>query len=147
MSKLQRFQTAIGAATFFSVMFFGLKAILPDSSPITVHSLTYDPATGLVTVDRTIDTDQPYFVMSKTAQVIDQDTLDPLEGCEGIKFVNFMAGHRRDAVPLAQWSGNPACTPESLSPGTYRLAAVYIWGDHQLAAVGEPFTIPEKKSP
>lgn len=140
MSITQTFVgTALGAGLIFAASNFALKAVLPLPVPITVHALTY--ANGMVTVDRTIDSDQPYFAARKVGQVINTKTGSAEPQCDGTKFANFTAGQRSDTVPLAQWSGNADCTPESLAPGEYQLVAVYSWGDQQLAVVGKPFTI------
>lgn len=139
MSKLEKIQTAVGSATLFAVLFFGLRAILPEPLPITIHELSYKD--GMVTVDRTINTDQLYFFMRKSGDVIDQKTMEPVPECSGVKAANFMAGRRSDTVSLARWSGNDRCTPEILANSTFKLLAVYTWGDHQVAVTSGPFTI------
>jgi len=136
--------TAIGIM-LLTVMGSLAVQLVPDMvQPIKINSMTY--SRGMVTIDRTITTNNELFFMRKSGQVINRTTGDTVPGCDGIKSANFRAGRTKVTVTLEEWIGNTNCTPAMLTPGDYALQAVYIWGDHQAAFIGAPFTIPEVDS-
>lgn len=131
--------TIVGAAAL-AIMGSLAVQLVPDlSTPIVLNTLSYSE--GMMTVDRTVTTDKPAFFMRKSSQIVNTATGESIPECEGIKNENFREGRVKATVTMATWSGNPLCTPEVLGSGQFVPLAVYIWGDHQKAFMGEPFTV------
>lgn len=133
-------QTLIGGGVFVAVGSALLQMVLPAPAPITVHSLAFE--NGFVIQDRTVATSDPFYA-SWAAQVVDNETGEKLPWCFGSGSFAYKPGRRGVSLELSEWVGNPACTVESLPPGTYRLTAAWHWGESQAGAESKPFEVSE----
>lgn len=131
-------QTVVGTIALALIGGVAVNLVLPGPQPIVVHSLTYSD--GVVHQERTITTEQPAFFAAWTAQIVDAATGLPVPHCNGSGSWPYPAGYRVADIPLAEWVGNPLCTPESLDPTKqYRPVAAWYWGEDQTSHSGQPF--------
>lgn len=137
MSMIQ----SITAGAFVAVAVSAAISLVIPEKPIAVHSLSYQ--NGNIVQDRTIEADGDVFFMRWQAEIVNANTGRPLPHCVGSGSWNYTAGRLEVAIPLSEWTGSEFCTPSSLPPGEYYPRAVYIWGDNQLSARGEAFTVKE----
>ena len=132
-------QAATGVALMGGLIGLIVSALLPEPPPIMVASITYE--NGMITVDRDIIGDGNTSVyMRRSTELLDGNGERVLH-CAGIADINYPVGHVVRTVPLAQFIGEPACTPDSLAPGLYTPNTIYVAGDRQVQARGETFRI------
>lgn len=129
-------QTVIGGGILAVALNAALSLVLPDPTGIVVHGLTYK--NGLVTQDRTVLTNEAAFYAQWAAMVVDAQTGDVVPGCMGSGAAPYPSGRKAVTFSLANWTGNPHCTIDSLEPGrAYDLQAVWSWGDDSVSAKQE----------
>ena len=116
----------IGMAAVAAVVSTALQLVLPQPAPLVINNLTY--ADGIVTQDRTLNTDQPAFYAQWTATVENAETGESLRWCEGSGANGYPPGQKAVTFTLADWTGRATCTPDSLPPGLYALRASWRWG-------------------
>lgn len=131
-------QTIAGLAALGVAAQVFITSLLPDPPPIEVHSLTYQ--NGIVHQDRTVNSDVPFFYSKWQAQVVYASSGVAVEGCTGYRAWNYQYGRTVDDKPLAEWVNAPGCT---LSPGRYRLAASWFFGDAREFYRSEVFEVTE----
>jgi hypothetical protein len=134
-------QTVIGVVLLSAVATLGLRSVLPEQPRIEVHSITYSD--GQITQDRTVNSDTPEFFMRWAAKIEDAATGEVVGNCRGDGSFPYKSGRAARTMALDVWVGNPLCTPASLPPGQYVPVAAFVWGDQQVIARGDIFTIPE----
>ena len=132
---------AIGTAGLAALLHVAVTAVLPAQPPITVHRLALDGE--YVVQDRTVTAKgAPVFWMQWTAAVVDPVTRLPVAGCKGSGAFNYPTGHLTARMPLADWTGAPGCTVDTLPRGVpLQLSATYQWGGEQVSAASAPFTV------
>jgi hypothetical protein len=134
-------QFGIGVAVVGAVIALLADAILPSAPPISVASIKYHD--GMITVDRNIVSENQSVYMRRSTELIDANTGERVLFCAGVADINYPSGHVVRTVPLAQFIGNPECTPDVLPPGLYTPNAIYIMGERQVQVMGETFRIGE----
>ena len=135
-------QTAAAGGVIILALLGVSKAILPTAPPITVHSISLDPVTGIVTQDRTVTGRGEVLLMTWAAQAVDGETGIPLPGCTGAGTWPYQVGHRAFEMHLPDWIGNENCTVDDLT-GTVILRAVYSSGTGpQVVAESAPVVVP-----
>jgi hypothetical protein len=133
-------QIARATAILVGAMQLGVSVVLPVPPAIEVHRLELNA--GIVTQDRTVRADSAVFWMHWTAAVIDPVTRLPVAGCRGSGGFNYPTGHKVAVLTLPEWTGAPGCTMDSLPSGTpLQLSATYVWGDNQVSARSDVFTV------
>jgi hypothetical protein len=137
-------QTAAAGGIIILALLGVSKAILPHAPPITVHSISLDPVTGIVTQDRTATAknwNDPVRLMNWAAQVVDLDTGNSIPGCTGSGSWPYKVGRVSADLPLEEWVGNERCRLEGLDR-TFFLRAVYSADGIQVVAESAPVVVP-----
>lgn len=135
-------QAGIGVALVGAVIAILADAVLPEGPPISVASIKYHD--GMITVDRTITSNNASVYMRRSTELLDAKTGERVLFCAGVADINYPTGHVVRTVPLAQFIGNPECTPDALPPGLYTPNAIYVMGERQVQVMGETFRIGEE---
>ncbi|MBM1556656.1 hypothetical protein JQV19_08350 [Sulfitobacter mediterraneus] len=130
---------AIGSVAVLAAAQGLLSLVLPDVSPIEVHSLKY--ANGIMTQSRTVSADGEFFPAEWRAEIHDADTNKPVEGCAGSGFWNYQTGHLDAEMTLMRWTGSDTCTPEYLRSigGRFYPVASWHWGNDGTSKKGGTF--------
>lgn len=129
----------IGGAVFAGVFQVAILAITPEVPPIQVHDLGY--SSGTIHQSRTITTKDDFFPAQWRATIVSVDTGKPVVGCSGSGFWPYKEGHVVADIPLPEWVGSDACTPEYLRSlgGEFKPVASWYWGNDKTSHVGPPF--------
>lgn len=131
-------QTSAAVGFLAVVASAAIQTVLPDPPRIEIHSITV--ADGMVTQDRTVNSDAPTFWMRWSATIVDLQTGMPIADCTGSGEFNYPTGRHAKTMTIKVWTGNDKC---DLPPGHYVPQAIYIWGDDQVSAVGEEFGVTQ----
>lgn len=141
-------QFAMGGVAVAGILQLAVSVVLPDPSPIVVHSLRYVESCtyrgvqyeNCIEQDRTINSDDEFFYMFWEAAIRDDN--GPVEECSGGGSWKYAVGRSAVAMPGSVWTGNDACDIGALPPGKYTPIAVWYFGEEQVAKRGAPFTVP-----
>lgn len=136
MSGINLVVGGIGAAIALQL---AALAVLPDVKPIVVHSLNYSD--GIVHQDRSITAEGGTFPAEWRASIIDTVTQKPVPECSGSGFWPYKTGRQTAPIPLHEWVGSDACTPEYLRGlgGEYYPVASWHWGNEFITKSGPVF--------
>lgn len=131
---------AIGSVAVLAAAQGLLSLVLPDVSPIEVHSLQY--SSGTMVQSRTVHAEGEFFPAEWRAEIHDADTGRPVEGCTGSGFWNYQTGHLDAEMTLMRWTGSDTCTPEYLRSlgGQFYPVASWHYGNDETAKRGRTFT-------
>lgn len=134
-------QFAVGFVAVLGLGQLALTSILPEPKPITVHSLTYEG--GAIFQDRTVTAEDEFFPAQWRAYVMDAATDKPIPECTGEGFWPYKTGRGTFELPLAEWTGNAACTVEFLRSygGEFYPVASWHWGNDFEKATGAVFSV------
>jgi hypothetical protein len=131
---------ALSALAVGSVVGLLASNVIPSVAPIRVNSLTY--SMGRIIEDHTVAFSNEEVALGSSRAIRFADSDDLVPNCSGILDRNYLVGRFVRTAPLAEWIGDPECTPESLAPGKYVPVEIYVAGSVQVLKRGEPFTIP-----
>lgn len=134
-------QLAVGFVAVLGLGQLALTSVLPEPKPITVHSLTYQG--GAIFQDRTVIAEDEFFPAQWRAYVMDADADKPIPECSGEGFWPYKTGRGTFELPLAEWTGNDACTVDFLRSygGEFYPVASWHWGNDFEKATGPVFSV------
>lgn len=130
--------TLVGVVALSAIGTMAANLVLPPVPLIVINSLNYE--NGMITQDRTINTDADVAFMEWRAEIVDVKTGEPVPECQGQGTWNYTAGRKAIPMTLARWTGNDNCTASVLtSPEGYYPRATYTWGENQVVGKDEVF--------
>lgn len=136
--------TIVGVVALSALGSLATSLILPPPPLIVINSLRYEK--GMITQDRTINTEAEVAFMEWRAEIVDAKTGEPVPECQGQGTWNYTAGRKAVPMTLARWTGNDNCSEKVLtSPEGYFPRATYTWGSNQVVGRDAVFYPDEVK--
>jgi hypothetical protein len=136
--------TLVGVVALSAIGTLAANLVLPPPPLIVINSLQYD--NGMITQDRTVNSDAEVVFMEWRAEIVDVRSGEPVPECQGQGTWNYASGRKVARMTLARWTGNDDCAASALtSPEGYFPRATYTWGENQVVGKGAVFHSGEGK--